>query len=615
MSNNISVSMHLGSGKNAINNMDKIKRADLHNNRKYKNNKNEEIDLSLSQYNITLVGTKNIVKDIKDFYKTEFGEALYNYNKKQNREDRKIVDYLEKMNSDTKSNIAVEMIFQIGDKKDWQNATMEDKQKTIEIFKKAIPILQEKNIKCFNASLHLDETSPHLHLLAVPVVENQTRGLEKQVSQNKVITKAVLNDIRKEIEKEFLTEYNRIFNTNKELKKGCEIEEHLSVEDYKNTKKILEVTKKVTDKQILKEKIEKDLKSVTAETIEKEKQLKNVNKQLNEVKNDIDYYTNYKEKLENNKKNLQEEIENLEKIGKENLESQLSEEAKELYKIKKEIEENKKDLEKRKDDFELIKLEITNIELKEEFINEKKKKLEELKVEEKELDKETEEVREKIELLTMYKNNIIETNEKIDSLKKEFNKLEDERLEKERENQEQKERIKEQNRIRSTQETILKDLENAEKINEERKKRLKKLEEENTALQEKIKIVESNIKVYSNQLTKLETEEKELVSTVEIKQEQKDNKDKKKQLNKLLRILKNDDNITEETIYKTFKNLEIYNKETAINFIEDIKRDNYITINNIDDETFKKIKNINDYYDDDFGFNKEEDDFEIGFKF
>ena len=79
--------------------------------------------------------------------------------------------------------------------------------------------------------------------------------------------------------------------------------------------------------------------------------------------------------------------------------------------------------------------------------------------------------------------------------------------------------------------------------------------------------------------------------------------------------MKNDDNITEETIYKTFKNLEIYNKETAIDFIEDIKRDNYITINNIDDETFKKIKNLNDYYDDDFGFNKEKDDFEIGFKF
>lgn len=548
MSNNISVSMHLGSGKNAINNMDKIKRADLHNNRKYKNNRNEEIDLSLSQYNITIVGTKNIVNDIKEFYKTEFGEALYNYNKKQQREDRKIIDYLEKMNNDTKSNIAVEMIFQIGDKQDWENATMEDKQKTVEIFKKAIPILEAKGIKTVNASLHLDETSPHLHLLAVPVVEKQTRGLEKQVSQNKVITKSVLNDIRKEVEKTFLTEYNRIFNTNKELKKGCEITEHLQVQDYKDTKKIIEIAKKTADKQVLKEKIEQDYKKVADEVKEKEKE--------------NNFLTNQLTKLET------------EKI------------------------EKKQDLEKIKEDIE----KIDNIK---EELNNQYQDIEKLKVEKDSNNS----------IIKMYKNNAVETREKIDNLKKEFNQLEDERLEKERENQEQKERIEEQNRVRSKQETILKDLENAEKINEERKKRLKELEEENTALQEKIKIVESNIKVYSNQLTKLETEEKELVSTVEIKQEQKDNKDKKKQLNKLLRILKNDDNITEETIYKTFKNLEIYNKETAIDFIEDIKRDNYITINNIDDETFKKIKNINDYYDDDFGFNKEEDDFEIGFKF
>ena len=548
MSNNISVSMHLGSGKNAINNMDKIKRADLHNNRKYKNNRNEEIDLSLSQYNITIVGTKNIVNDIKEFYKTEFGEALYNYNKKQQREDRKIIDYLEKMNNDTKSNIAVEMIFQIGDKQDWENATMEDKQKTVEIFKKAIPILEAKGIKTVNASLHLDETSPHLHLLAVPVVEKQTRGLEKQVSQNKVITKSVLNDIRKEVEKTFLTEYNRIFNTNKELKKGCEITEHLQVQDYKDTKKIIEIAKKTADKQVLKEKIEQDYKKVADEVKEKEKE--------------NNFLTNQLTKLET------------EKI------------------------EKKQDLEKIKEDIE----KIDNIK---EELNNQYQDIEKLKVEKDSNNS----------IIKMYKNNAVETREKIDNLKKEFNQLEDERLEKERENQEQKERIEEQNRVRSKQETILKDLENAEKINEERKKRLKELEEENTALQEKIKIVESNIKVYSNQLTKLETEEKELVSTVEIKQEQKDNKDKKKQLNKLLRILKNDDNITEETIYKTFKNLEIYNKETAIDFIEDIKRDNYITINNIDDETFKKIKNINDYYDDDFGFNKEDDDFEIGFKF
>ena len=321
MSNNISVSMHIGSGKNAINNMDKIKRADLHNNRKYKNNKNEEIDLSLSQYNITLVGTKNIVKDIKDFYKTEFGEALYNYNKKQNREDRKIIDYLEKMNNDTKSNIAVEMIFQIGDKQDWENATMEDKQKTIDIFKKAIPILQEKNIKCFNASVHLDETSPHLHLLAVPVVEKQTRGLEKQVSQNKVITKSVLNDIRTEVEKAFITEYNKIYGTNKELKKGSEIEEHLSVEDYKNTKKIIEIAKKTADKQVLKEKIEQDYKKVADEVKEKEKetnfltnQLTKLEKEKTEKKQDLEKIKKDIENIDNIREELNNQYQDIEKL-------------------------------------------------------------------------------------------------------------------------------------------------------------------------------------------------------------------------------------------------------------------------------------------------------------
>lgn len=542
MANNMSVSMHCGSRDNAIKNLDKIKYADKHNNRKYTNYKNEDINKDLIDKNVILVGTNNAENDIKEFYKNEFSEAVYEYNKNQPDERRKVVDYLEKMNKDKKNNIAVEFIFQMGDTTDWKDKSIEEKEKTIEIFKKVIPILEKKNIKTFNAVVHLDETCPHLHLLAVPVIENQKRGLSKQVSQNKVITPKVLEELRKEVEDTFITEYNKAFNDNKTLKKGSEIKEHLKIDDYKKVKNVIEVAKKVKDKVLLKEAIEQDYKKITDEVKEKEKE--------------TNFLTN------------------------------------QLTKLEKEKTEKKQDLEKIKEDIE----KIDNIR---EELNNQYQDIEKLKVEKDSNNS----------IIEMYQNNVAKTNEKIDNLKKEFNQLEDERLEKERENQEQKERI------RSTQETILKDLENAEKIKEERKKRLKELEEENTALQEKIKVVESNIKVYSNQLTKLETEEKELVSTVEIRREQKDNKDKKKQLNKLLRILKNDDNITEETIYKTFKNLEIYNKETAIDFIEDIKRDNYITINNIDDETFKKIKNLNDYYDDDFGFNKEKDDFEIGFKF
>ena len=372
MPNNISVSMHIGSGKNAINNLEKIKRCDLHNNRKYKNNKNEQIDLSLSKYNITIAGTKNITNDIKEFYKKEFSEAVYNYNKNQKDERRKIVDYLEKMDKDSKSNIGTEFIFQIGDREDWENKSLEDKKKTVEIFKKAIPILEEKGIKTVNASVHLDETSPHLHLIAVPIITGQKRGIEKQVSQNKVITKEIIKEIRSKVEKSFIEEYNKIYGTNKELKKGSEIPEHLQVQDYKDTKKVLEVAKKITDKEILKEKVSTDLLKVSKEIekLEKEKKEKdNIKKILeDEVKNIDVKNKEYKEKLDKNKNNLEVSTANITKEIKE-LESKNNEikklkEAKEkelekefLYKANKikEIEDLKKEIEEK--EIELKELE------------------------------------------------------------------------------------------------------------------------------------------------------------------------------------------------------------------------------------------------------------------
>lgn len=378
MRNSISVSMHIGSGKNAINNLEKIKRCDLHNNRKYKNNRNEQIDLSLSKYNITLVGTKNITSDIKEFYKKEFSEAVYNYNKNQKDERRKIVDYLEKLSSDNKSNIAVEIIFQIGDIEDWKNINLEDKKKTVEIFKKAIPILEAKGIKTVNASLHLDETSPHLHLIAVPVIENQKRSLEKQVSQKKVITKEIIKEIRSKTEKVFIEEYNRIYNTNKELKKGSEIEEHLQIEDYKNVKKVIEVAKKIADKETLKEKVNEDLKKVSTDLLKVSEEIKklekekiekdNIKKNLeDEVKNIDVKNKEYKEKLDNNKNNLEVSTANITKEIKEleskNIEIKKLKEAKEkefekefLYKANKikEIEDLKKEIEQKEEELKQL---------------------------------------------------------------------------------------------------------------------------------------------------------------------------------------------------------------------------------------------------------------------
>lgn len=316
MGNGISVSMHIGSDKNAIKTMADIKRCDLHNNRKYKNEKNEDINLSLSKYNITLKGTKNIYTDMENFYKTEFADALYNYNLKQQREDRKIVDYLTKMEKDTKTNIGVEILFQIGDKEDWKDKTLEDKQKSIDIFKTVIPELEKRNIKVVNAALHMDETSPHLHVIAVPIIEGQKRGLQKQVSQNKVITREVIKELREVIEKNFIEEYNRIYGTSKELKRGSEIEEHLQVQDYKNTKKVLEIAKGYGDKLQLKEELENKTNYITneltrldienKEKLKRKNELEKTNADLENSINNIDNENKtYKEILEKNKKNLE----------------------------------------------------------------------------------------------------------------------------------------------------------------------------------------------------------------------------------------------------------------------------------------------------------------------
>lgn len=440
MSNLISVSMHCGSGKNAVKNMSDIKRIDLHNNRKYKNNKNEEIDLSLSQYNITLIGSKNITEDIKEFYKKEFTEATYNYNKKQPDERRKIANYLDKMDKDSKSNIAVEFIFQVGDKEDWQDKSLEDKKKTAEIFKKAISILEEKGIKTVNASVHLDETSPHLHLLAVPIIENQKRGLEKQVSQNKVITLKALNDIRKEVEKAFITEYNKIYGTNKTLKKGCEIEEHLSVEDYKDTKKVLEVAKKVKNKLELKEAVEQDYKKLTAELEKKEKESKELSNKITQL-----------EKTKEEKKKISDELET--EVEKQNFK---------IERLEKEKKTNETILFIAED---IVKGLTENINTAEE----ERKKLEKEKVQK---EKEREEEQEKLEKLQKELNNKIEEQNRIKREKQEIlEKLENA----EKSNLEKKNKLKE---IEAENREIQEKIENAESNKISNSNKLTLLEDE-----------------------------------------------------------------------------------------------------------------------------------------
>lgn len=157
-----------------------------HNNRamnEKEKERNSHIDYSKSDENKYLVQ-----KDIKELYQEEFGEVLEKYNAKQKRNDRKIDDYYKHIQSSKKTSLQQEMIVQVGDMKDFNYRA--DYEKANEILLEWFKDFEKRNpnLKVYNAVIHNDEASPHMHLNFVPVASGYKRGLEKQVSFDRAIT-------------------------------------------------------------------------------------------------------------------------------------------------------------------------------------------------------------------------------------------------------------------------------------------------------------------------------------------------------------------------------------------------------------------------------------------
>jgi len=145
--------------------------------------RNSHIDYSKSNENKYLVQ-----KNLKGLYQEEFGEALEKYNAKQKRSDRKIDDYYKHIQSSKKTSLQQKMIIQVGDLNDFiRNA---DYERANEILLEWFKDFEKRNpnLKVYNAVIHNDETSPHMHLNFVPVASGYKRGLEKQVSFDRAIT-------------------------------------------------------------------------------------------------------------------------------------------------------------------------------------------------------------------------------------------------------------------------------------------------------------------------------------------------------------------------------------------------------------------------------------------
>lgn len=186
---NISYTAPVSNKKSAITSKSKLAGVAKHNLRKYKSS-------DYSKDNIFIVyGTSNLIDDVKTVYHKEFDEALEEYNKKQTRPDRRIEDYFEHV-AGKEQDMAVEIIIQIGDREFWKQ--YDDMKSYIKLSYEIILGEFIKRLPGFvvaNAVVHLDEDSPHMHIVGVPVADEYKKGLSKQVSKRKVFTKEVLSRV------------------------------------------------------------------------------------------------------------------------------------------------------------------------------------------------------------------------------------------------------------------------------------------------------------------------------------------------------------------------------------------------------------------------------------
>ena len=219
---------------NAIQNANDLSRVNKHNLRDYDNQR----DLIT-----TIYGTNDIVEDVKQVYLDKFEQARIEYNNKT-RADRQVKDYFQKV-CNSQNDIACEIIIELGDMDFWQNKDDEYKFKMTDVYNEQIQDLTKilPTFKIANATIHYDETSPHMHVIGVPVIDNCKRGMKKQVGKSQLFTKTLLSEIQDKMRNACIKSYNKFYDVDSKLKaKQKGRNQDINVKDmdgYKDYKKQL----------------------------------------------------------------------------------------------------------------------------------------------------------------------------------------------------------------------------------------------------------------------------------------------------------------------------------------------------------------------------------------
>ena len=232
MEQELAYSFHLGSDKNKSRLAKKVAKENISGTTSLANNAIQNAkDLSdVNKHNLrdydnqrelirTIYGTNNIINDVKQVYLDEFEQARLEYNNKKTRDDRKIQDYFKKV-CDSQNDIACEIIIELGDMDFWNDKDEEYRLKMIDVYNEQVKDLIKivPTFKIANATIHFDEISPHIHIIGVPIIENCTRGMKKQVGKSKLFTKNSLTEIQDKMRNACIKSYNKFYEVNTRLK-------------------------------------------------------------------------------------------------------------------------------------------------------------------------------------------------------------------------------------------------------------------------------------------------------------------------------------------------------------------------------------------------------------
>lgn len=227
-----------------------------HNNRDFIT---ENVDKSRTPDNITYVK-----EPLETAYEKCFGQAIADYNAKQKRADRRIdgaEGYMTQLrNSKNGEKLFYENVVQVGNMFDSHVGT-EQGEVCKQILDEYMRGFQQRNpnLYVFNAVLHLDEQTPHLHIDYIPLAHGYKQGLQVRNSLDRAFKEQGLEGKANKYENRTIAWQN----TEKDHIEGIMIahgleraedrgldQEHLTTDQYKAVAERIHNEVKQIDKQI-----------------------------------------------------------------------------------------------------------------------------------------------------------------------------------------------------------------------------------------------------------------------------------------------------------------------------------------------------------------------------